>query len=397
MNVRRFSGIFGIVGNETTLALPKGRAEEESAMIVRLGLLDQDERYLEKIAAYISAHPDETLRLELCLFTSVEDCNAYLSTNARLDILLAVPALLPDPSVLKRQVILAYLGDDKTMTAWQGHPAICKYQKASLFLRSVQGLAANLQNLGGSYNLGGNGAALLFMGAAGGVGCSTAAMACAARLASQGRRVVYLSLQPNAMPELFFEGHGSSMSDVHYSYQEWKHRLSDGDSAENLRSLQLKLKSLLATDAGTRVDCFAGFTLPLDAMDFTGSEAADLVKALTAQYDYCVVDVDSQLSELLLQVLPCVQWLTVVSDGTTKCNRAMSRLLEALQVLSSSQEARWNCEMAVLYNQFGSRAQREDNVPAYVKQLGEIPRYGNALQKDIVPEIARGTLFDGLE
>ena len=99
-------------------------------MIVRLGLLDRDERYLNKIAAYISAHADEAMRLELCLFASLEECNAYLSTNSRLDILLATPELLPDPTALVRKPILAYLSDDKTMTAWADHPAICKYQKA---------------------------------------------------------------------------------------------------------------------------------------------------------------------------------------------------------------------------------------------------------------------------
>ncbi|WP_294448843.1 hypothetical protein [uncultured Gemmiger sp.] len=366
-------------------------------MIVRLGLLDRDERYLNKIAAYISAHADEAMRLELCLFASLEECNAYLSTNSRLDILLATPELLPDPTALVRKPILAYLSDDKTMTAWADHPAICKYQKASLFLRSIQGLAAGIHNAGGSYTLGGSGTALLFIGACGGVGCSTAAMACAVHQAAKGKRVVYFSLQQNAMPELFFGEQGKSMSDVHYAYQEWQRIPTQENGSENIRSLQLKLKSLLVTDAHTGVDYFTSFTLPVDAMDFTGSEAADLVNVLAAQYDYCIVDADSQLNEMLMQVLPCVQWMTVVSDGTPKCNLAMSRMLESLKVLQGSQEAKMNCEVAVLYNQFGSRARNAEKIPDYVKKLGEIPRYGNALQKDIVAEIAKGNSFDELE
>lgn len=366
-------------------------------MIICLGFLDRDEKYLDKIAAYISAHPDDIMRLELCLFTSVEECNAYLATNARMDILLATPELLPDPSVLVRQPILAYLSDDKTMTAWADHPAICKYQKASLLLRFVQGLAANIRNAGGSYTLGGNGTILLFMGACGGVGCSTAAMACAVQQAARGKRVVYFSLQQNAMPELFFGDQGKSMSDVHYAYQEWQHLLPQSNGQENIRSLQLKLKSLLVTDERTGVDYFAGFTLPVDAMDFTGNEAEDLVKALAAQYDCCIVDTDSQLNVMLMQMLSCVQWLTVVSDGTPKSNQAMVRLLESLKVLRGSQETSMNCDVAVLYNQFGSHAKLMQNTPSHVKKLGEIPRYGNALQKDIVAEITKGTFFDGLE
>ena len=138
-------------------------------MIVRLGLMDQDERYLSRIAAFFSAHPEDTMQLELCLFSSVEECNAYLSANGRLDTLLAAPELLPDPAALKKPTILAYLSEDKSMTAWAGCPAVCKYQKASAILRSIQGLAANIHNAGGSYDLGGGGRVVLFAGSAHGV------------------------------------------------------------------------------------------------------------------------------------------------------------------------------------------------------------------------------------
>ena len=173
--------------------------------------------------------------------------------------------------------------------------------------------------------------------------------------------------------------------------------LPQDNGQDNIRGLQLKLKSLLVTDARTGVDFFAGFTLPVDAMDFTGREAADLVRALAAQYECCIVDADSQLNGMLTEILPCVQWLTVVSDGTSKSNQAMVRLLESLKVLGGSQETNMNCEVAVLYSRFGSQAGPAENVPAYVRKLGQIPRYGNALQKDIVTEISKGTFFDALD
>lgn len=366
-------------------------------MIVRLGLMDQDERYLSRIAAFFSAHPEDTMQLELCLFSSVEECNAYLSANGRLDILLAAPELLPDPAALKKPTILAYLSEDKSMTAWAGCPAVCKYQKASAILRSIQGLAANIHNAGGSYDLGGGGRVVLFAGSAGGAGCSTAAMACAVHLAAQGRRTVYFSLQQNAQPELFFAGHGASMSDVHYSYQEWQ-RMAGGETSEDSRrSLQLKLKSMLATDEKTHVDSFAGFTLPLDAMDFDGAEAAGLIRALAAQYDCCVVDADGRLDDTLLQALPCAQWFVAVSDGTEKCNRALTRLLTSLRELNSAGDALLTGEAAVLYNRFGSQARPAADLPGYVQVLGQIPRYSNAAPGGIITEIASGAFFAALE
>lgn len=366
-------------------------------MIVRLGLMDQDERFTGKLAAYFQDHMEETVRLELCLFASLEECNAYLEKSGALDILLATPQTLPDPSALYKPVNLAYFSEDKSMTAWAEHPAICKYQKASAILRSVLGLAASISPKGGRYSLGENGIVLLFAGVCGGVGCTTAAMACAATMAAAGKRTVYFSLQPNALPETVFAGHGASMSEVHYHYQEWQRMGSGTDGEEGDRGLQLKLKSLLATDDQTRVDSFSGFTLPLDAMDFTPAEGADLVRALSALYEYCIVDLDGQLNDMLVRLMADAQWVILVGDGTEKSNCAMERMVESVRQLNTSRQATLGGELATLYNRFGSRSRRTSRIPGFVKKLGEIPSYGNAAQKNIVQEIAKGPMFTILE
>lgn len=366
-------------------------------MIVRLGLMDEDERFTGKLAAYFQDHMEETVRLELCLFTNLEECNEYLQKSGVLDILLATPQTLPDPAALYKQVNLAYFGEDKSMTAWADFPVICKYQKASAILRSVLGLAASLSQKGGRYSLGESGIVLLFAGVCGGVGCTTAAMACAATMAAAGKRTVYFSLQQNAEPETVFGGHGASMSEVHYHYQEWQRSTSGTGGEEGQRGLQLKLKSLLATDERTRVDSFASFTLPLDALDFTPAEAVGLVRALSAMYEYCVVDMDGQLGDALVQMLPIAQWTILVGDGTDKSNRAMQRLIESIRQLNNSQDPVLGGELATLYNRFGSRAQRAADIPGFVKKLGEIPNYSHADQGAIVQEIAKGPMFTILE
>lgn len=366
-------------------------------MIVRLGLMDRDERFISKLAAYFQDHMEESVRLELCLFTDVDECNAYLKKNGALDILLATPETLAQPDDLCKRVNLAYFSEDKSMTAWAECPVICKYQKASAILRSVLGLAADLTQKGGQYSLGEGGVVFLFAGACGGVGCTTAAMACAATMAACGKRTVYFTLQHNAMPETVFAGHGASMSDVHYHYQEWRRMSADSAAEDGDRGLQLKLKSLLATDERTRVDSFAGFTLPLDAMDLTPAEAVDLVRALSALYDYCIVDVDGVLNETLLQLLPLAQWTVLVGDGTDKSNLALERMVESLRQLNGSQDAPLGGELATLYNRFGSRARRAQQIPGFVKKLGEIPNYSHAAQSSIVQEIAKGPMFTILE
>lgn len=368
-------------------------------MIIRLGMMDTDKRYLEKLSLYFETHRDATTHLEISLFTSLTEYRAF-AENDRLDILLATIPTLESPSDIGDQVLVAYFTDDRSMTEYEGYPAICKYQKALAIFRAIQELASRIHGSRGAYSLGEAGRIVLFVGSAGGVGCTTAAIGFAARMARLGRKVIYLSYQQNAQAFLYFTQRGGSMSDVHYAYQEWlrnDNRGKEREDKDRKHRLQLKLISKVGTDPETGVSCYDSFSLPIDAREMDAAEISDQVEALATQFDECVVDMDGRIDASMLSVIRQCYWTIVVSDGTEKGNFCACRMLEGLKALNDSGEAELSREVGLLYTKFGSRAGEAPNLPGFVRMVGKIDRYKGAGPAEIVRDLSKSAAYGLLE
>lgn len=359
-------------------------------MRIRLGLLDDDIRYINRLTDYFSGH--YTLQIEANLFTSLEELQVFLAQRGRLDVLLANQELLPDPGVLPSRIQLAYLSEENGLTMLAGKPAVCKYQKAEAIYRAVQGLAASLDVGERRYASGGSCDVILFAGAAGGVGCSTAAMGCAARLAAQGRNTLYINLQQTSMTDAVFRACGASMSRVRYEIKSWRQSGSSGD----IGKLQMKLQSLLTTDPETHVMCYDSFELPLEAMGMDGGELDALLKAVAGLCDCCVLDLDGTMNAMLLTAIRSAAWTVLVSDGSAKGNRCLERLLRSIEIQDSTDEPVLHGRLGVLYNRFGSAA-TEAELPGHANLLGKVPNYAGAGEKRIVQELIGSGVFALLE
>lgn len=367
-------------------------------MIIRLGLLDEDERYTSRLAAYLGSHADEGTQFELFLFSETADYNAFMKNGGRLDILLATAAAMRDPEEIRSRLVFAYLSEDMSIVSYNEIDAICKYQRASDILRAIQGLAAQINKGNIKYSLGDKGRVILFAGAAGGMGCTTAAIGCAARLAQQGRKAIYLSFQQSWLPDDYFNTYGSSLSDVHYAYQEWLREGSGSETDEaDKHRLQLRLKSMLARDSATRVESYGCFTLPADGLDIFTEELTGQIEALASQCDDCIVDLDGRLDESFLSVMRISSWAIFVTDGTPKGNSCTNRLLQSLKAISDSGEPLLNRDIGVLYSRFGSKARTDEELPKFVRVLGKIPRYEGASARAIVQDLAKCEVYRILE
>ncbi|MBR1476538.1 MAG: AAA family ATPase [Lachnospiraceae bacterium] len=359
-------------------------------MIIRLGLLDSDERYLKLLSGYFNEHPDENFQIESYLFFDTDSYESFKQSGTRIDILLASPDELKNSDAVPDRTVLAYLTEDKTIQSWDGYPVICKFQKASDILRSIQGLAAKLSAGAGNFSLGKAGGIISFIGAAGGVGTTTAAMGCAVRMANIGKSVLYFNMQQTARPEAVFQS-GASISEVYYAYREWKSM--SGNANEG--SLQLRLKSLVSKDQEFGVDSFAGFTLPLDALEIQAAEIAELAKVLSGLYDIVVVDLESRIDEVLMEFLKIANWTVLVSDGIEDSNYCLERLSKSIDELNKA-DGILKGEVGVLYSKFGS-ASRHTGLDNYVRNVGDIPKVGNATKKEIVRTLRNSTAFALLE
>lgn len=358
-------------------------------MRIRLGLLDDDLRYITRLTDYFSER--YTLQIEANLFTDAAALQTFLRQHGRLDVLLAKQELLPDPESLPGRIQLAYLCEESGISRQGDRPAICKYQKAEAIYRAVQGLAASVDAGGRQYAADGNCDVFLFAGVTGGVGCSTAAMGCAARLAAQGRNVLYINLQQTAMLDTVFRVRGASMTRVRYELKSWRQ-----GGGTDLGKLQLKLQSLLATDPDTHVMSYDGFELPLEAMDMDEAELQSLLQAAAGLCECCVLDMDGILNKRLLAAIRRAAWTVLVSDGSAKGNRCLERLLRSIEIQDGTDEPVLQGRLGVLYSRFGSAA-TETDLPPQANLLGSIPNYAGAGEKRIVQELIGSGVFALLE
>lgn len=359
-------------------------------MIVRLGLLDRDEKYIKLLSAYFNEHSDSSFQIESYLFFDIENYRKFQKNGKKLDLLLASTELLVDTESVEDTGSVVYLTEDSSIKTWNDRPAVCKYQRADKLLMSVRGLAAGRLGEGSNFSLGTKGGIIAFMGAAGGVGTTTSAMGCACRMAMLGKSVLYFSVQQNARPESVFQS-GASMSDVYYAYREWKSMGSN----EGFGKLQLKLKSMVNEDSESGVASFKGFDLPLDALDIKASEISELVEVLSGLYDVVVVDIESRIDDMTIELLKCVDWMVMISDGSEKANYNLQRLSVSINELNN-QTGRFSGQIGYLYNKFGSSSQRI-TPESYITDLGDIPRIINSGMNEIVRNLKNSEAYVLLE
>ena len=190
-------------------------------MIVRVGLLDKSDNYISRLANYQNVHSNEAVQFEIYLFTEEQMLRRQMGRGGRIDVLIAEEELLQSPEEYARSMELAFWSEDKHEQMRDGCPVICRYQKAGDIFLTIQGLASKRGKGSSSYALQENGKICLFLGGAGGAGCSTVAMGCAAALAAQGQNTIYFSLKQKEENGQFRVS-GSSLTDVMYEIGMWQ-------------------------------------------------------------------------------------------------------------------------------------------------------------------------------
>jgi len=363
-------------------------AREEPAMLIRLGILDTDSRYVNKLADYFGLHYNR--EIEVRQFTDSRALLDSLNRHERLDVLLASPDAFADTGALPAGVVFAYLTED-ARGEMGGFPTVCKYQRAAALFRAVEGLAVNVasgKNAEGSCRL------ILFVGAVGGIGCSTAALSCAVRLAAQGTETMYINLQSHGRTDSVFSVVGAPMTKVLYEIKSWLQLNKKEEKAkENLSKLQTKLRGLAKADPEYKVSSFGGFDLPLEAMDMNPDDINALFKALPGMCSCCVLDMDSVFGPLLFTAMEKADEVVIVGDGSVRGNLCLGKILESINILNNTDKPILRGGLGVLYSHFGSSAS-QIALPAYAKLIGTIPNYAGADEKRIVDELIGSSMFD---
>lgn len=343
-------------------------------MKIRLVLLDQDTNYLEKIMNRFQI--DYPGKVEVSSFRSPEGFYQYAGNNA-VNVILVDENMDINPAKLPEKAAFAYLTAMAGVQELNGKKAICKFQKADVIYRELLSLYSDnapefiLSDEDETAKI------YLFASPKGGCGNTTVAAGCAAELARDGKKAVYVNLEAFGSSGQFFKGEGNgSLSDIIFTIKSKKSNLA------------LKLESTVKTDTQTKVDFFEACGSAYDMLELTAEEKIRIITELAGRnYDAVFVDYDCQVSSEMLDILRhCHRWF-VVCDGTESGRDKTDRLIRTIKVIESRQETAITDSMRLIYNRFDEMKDRRLSLPD-IREAGAIPVLSGGSVKSQIPEIA---------
>lgn len=351
-------------------------------MKIKLAILEQDERYLERMISVFSTKYAD--KLEIYSFTELKTAIAALDAS-KIDIFLAGDAFEIDASALPSRCGFAYFVDSADVDMVNHQKAICKFQKAELIYKQILSIysekAGSLfgfksEDEGGTH-------VILFDSVSGGAGASSMAAACALHFAAQQKRVLYLNLEKFGSSDVFFSAEGQfDISDVIYALKSRKANLS------------LKLESCVKRDP-RGVYFYSQSKLALDMLELSPDEIIHLISELknSGDYDYIIIDADFGMDQRFLPVyrqVPAILW---VGDGSDPSNAKICRAYTALLTLERNADLPLTDRIALIYNKFSNKTGNTIN-EVELKNIGGVPRYEHAGTGQILAKLAVMDLFD---
>lgn len=356
--------------------------------MIRFGILDSDSRYAQRLAEFFTARFGS--QVEPYVFRDAGLLVEHLKKN-RLDLVLASTQLLPDPGQVSQYAPVYYLSEDPDAEQIKGCGAVFRYQRGEALLRCLKGLAAQQDTRSVTFSSSQRGRVFTFAGAGGGMGCTTAAIGCAAAFAAEGRKTMYLCLQNNGyVGGCLPRGGAGNMYRVLY---EVKMYLSDRERRGNFSSV---LEGMLKYDPQIGIYYYDASPQPLEAASMKQEELQQILTSAAGLADVVVADMDSVFSPLLQMAAKLSDRVVLVSDGSESGNFRLNQMAGAFAMFDEMEGTRLAPKCSVLYNRFGSactRATLDWSLPV----LGMIEHFSGADTRMIVEELARRPLYRALD
>jgi MinD-like ATPase involved in chromosome partitioning or flagellar assembly len=351
-------------------------------MKIRLGILDEDKNYLNRMVSICTNKFAD--RLEVYSFTDDSVAmDAIKTTN--LDVFIANEAFEIDVKKLPAKCGFAYLVDATDIETFKGEHAIFKYQKIEMIYKNLLEIFSdNLpDSIGIKFDGDSSSKLVTFVSANGGAGSSTAAAAFAKNFAAKNKKVLYLNLEQFGSADTFFSGEGNSdFGDIIYALKSKKANIS------------LKLESAVKRDASG----VYFYSAPKSSMQITELHPDEIKRLITdlmliGAYDLVVIDPDFQISELIIELFKKSSLVVFVSDGTEISNTKLVLALDAFEIMEQHMDIPLVGRFALLYNKFSNKDSRTiDGIN--IRTIGGAPRYEHATPQSVVSRLLQLSVFD---
>ncbi len=350
-------------------------------MKIKLAILEKDKSYLSRIVSVFGTKYAD--KFEIYSFTDQEVALSNLNT-AKIDVLVAGDSFDIDVTKLPTRCGFAYLVDSADIDMVSNQRAICKFQKADLIYKQILSVfSEKASSITGFKMNSDEGKIILFCSPSGGVGCSTAAAACAMHMAATGKKTLYLNLEKFGSSDLFFSGEGLfDMSDLIFALKSKK------------ANLHLKLESCVKQDV-CGVHFYSQPKVALDMMELSTDEILRLLSEiqLMGEYAYIVIDADFSLNKDALKLYREARDIVLVGDGSELSNSKIRRAYEALSIMEQSADAPLMNRMSFMYNKASSKTGQTVEVQG-LREIGGAPKYERATTAQILAQLAPMDLFN---
>ncbi len=352
-------------------------------MLTRVGILDRDKRYLEKIGKFFGTHYKE--EVDLKVFSNRQALLNFLGSASRIDVLLIPLGSDPAEFTQFKGVKVAYITEDPSEGRLNGFDVIKKYQRVDQIYRFIK--AMDIPGKDFEVRSASTSRLVLYMGAGGGVGTTTVAIATACRLARKGKKVLYLNTEENGYIGSFFPyAENGTLSDVLY----------DISTVPNItEGLVNRVHGIVQNKGG--VD----YILPLNMTDdyrlLLESDIKKVIRLLdtACKYDYVIVDSDVARNDLRDTLIDISNVVIMVSDGFDNANGKLIRRLDEFERIEEKEESDCLKKIQILYNRFGSGAQSA-KLPRGIKPIGTIMRISGCDYQKLVETISNDNAIENV-
>lgn len=351
-------------------------------MKVRLAIVDQDQKYAERLLNYYGNRYSD--KLELSYFTTFELFKENLLSR-NIDAVLISERCKEDLSNIKDNILTAYFTESLSIDSIHGIKAICKYQKPDLIYKEILRFFSEYESNSISYKIGENDKTIIetFMPVSGGAGGTSTAVAYARKLASKGIRTLYLNFEKLSSTNYFFQAEGSGgFEDVIYAVKSQKPNLA------------LKLESLVRQDHSGVFFFFASKSA-LDMQELKDFDISTLLEELQtlSNYERIIVDTDYDLGERLKTLSKFAYRLFMVADYSEIGLKKLEIAALAIATMESNKQLDISTKLILICNKANERKKipYEGRIP--IKEF--IPMCDGATSEQIVEQLVRLPILEG--
>lgn len=351
-------------------------------MGIKVGIFDTDIQYMERFQAYCELYYSDGI--EVIPFDSIELVNTYLE-KSKLLLLLVGGASWKEDLQLNRQIPMIKFVDYREECVDTDKYIIFKYQKLEEIYKKLLDIAADE---GANYVIrkeSGESQVILFTSPQGGIGKTSVAIAYAAAMASYGKHICYLPLEPCGSTNVYFnEGGNTTLSDVIFVLKSKKQNIS------------LKLESaLVRSEKG--IEYYKSCVNPNDLLEMTPDDIESLVTSLLqlGKFDTVVIDYNMNFTNQFQVLNTLADQVILLNDGTQTGNYKMLNAIDILKIMENKNNTSYLHKYKIAFNKFstntsGSKMLDDTILPS----IGIIPYISGGNENQKINQIQKEAVMD---